>query len=173
MSILQQLDADLKDAMRARDQLRLDTIRQVKAAATNEEIRREEALDDTQVEEEIFRLVRQHRESIEMFSKGDRKDLADKEQRELEILLSYLPEQLSPEQIRTLVGEAIEAVGASGPSDKGKVMGSLMPKVKERPRAESSTISSSRRWQACETASLTLHRDPGSPLPIGGFCFVY
>ena len=130
MSILQQLDADLKDAMRARDQLRLDTIRQVKAAATNEEIRREEALDDTQVEEEIFRLVRQHRESIEMFSKGDRKDLADKEQRELEILLSYLPEQLSPEQIRTLVGEAIEAVGASGPSDKGKVMGSLMPKVK-------------------------------------------
>ncbi|MCH7552878.1 MAG: GatB/YqeY domain-containing protein [Chloroflexi bacterium] len=116
--------------MRARDRLRLDTIRSIKALAINEEIKRGATLTDQQVEEIVARLVRQHRESIEVFSKNQREDLAAKEKLELDILLSYLPEQLSADAIRALAEEAATAVGAAGPGDKGKIMGRLMPQVK-------------------------------------------
>ena len=125
MTLLAKMEDDLKDAMRARDRLRLD-----KALAINEEIKRGAALTDQQVEEIIARLVRQHRESIEVFSKNQREDLAAKEKLELDILLSYLPEQLSADAIRALAEEAAAAVGAAGPGDKGKIMGRLMPQVK-------------------------------------------
>ena len=130
MTLLAKMEDDLKDAMRARDRLRLDTIRSIKALAINEEIKRGAALTDQQVEEIIARLVRQHRESIEVFSKNQREDLAAKEKLELDILLSYLPEQLSADAIRALAEEAAAAVGAAGPGDKGKIMGRLMPQVK-------------------------------------------
>ena len=130
MTLLAKLEDDLKDAMRARDRLRLDTIRSIKALAINEEIKRGATLTDQQVEEIVARLVRQHRESIEVFSKNQREDLAAKEKLELDILLSYLPEQLSADAIRALAEEAATAVGAAGPGDKGKIMGRLMPQVK-------------------------------------------
>ena len=130
MTLLAKMEDDLKDAMRARDRLRLDTIRSIKALAINEEIKRGAALTDQKVEEIIARLVRQHRESIEVFSKNQREDLAAKEKLELDILLSYLPEQLSADAIRALAEEAAAAVGAAGPGDKGKIMGRLMPQVK-------------------------------------------
>ena len=126
----EKLSKDLLVAMRARDQVRMDTIRQVKAAATNQEIHQSTPLTDAHVEEIIGRLVRQHRESIDMFSKGNRLELAEKEKAELAILQAYLPQQLSVEEVTALARDAAAQVGARGPSDKGKVMGKLMPLVK-------------------------------------------
>ncbi len=130
MSLRQQLDADLKDAMRSRDRVRTTVIRQIKATVTNEEFRGSGEFDDDKIQEIVGRLVRQHRESIEMFDKGNRPDLKEIEESELRVLLSYLPEQMSPEQILSLAKQAAEEVGARGPSDKGKVMGKLMPQLK-------------------------------------------
>ncbi len=130
MSLLQRLDADLKDAMRARDQVRMDTIRHVKTVATMAEIKQTSALTDAQVEEIIARLVKQRRESIEMFLKGKRQDLVDKETSEIKILQAYLPQQMSADEIKAIVRKVVEEVGAKGPGDKGKVMGKLMPLVK-------------------------------------------
>lgn len=126
----QKLSQDLLAAMRSRNQPRMDVIRQVKATLTNQEIQQASPLTDAQVEEVISRLVRQHRESIEMFAKGNRQELVDKEKAELEVLLAYLPQQLTPEQIRSMAAEAAAQVSARGPADKGKVMSKLMPLVK-------------------------------------------
>ena len=132
MSLLQKLDDDLKDAMRGRDRLRSDTIRQIKAAVTYAELQQSGPLDDTQVQEIVTRLVRQHRESVEMFKKGNRQELVDKEEAELQLLVAYLPEQMPGEQIIALARQIAQEVGAAGPGDKGKVMGRLMPQVKGR-----------------------------------------
>lgn len=116
--------------MRARDQTRMDTIRHVKTAATMAEVKQSSALTDGQVEEIIARLVKQRRESIEMFLKGNRQDLATKEESEIKVLQAYLPQQMSADDIKAAVKKIIEEVGAKGPGDKGKVMGKLMPLVK-------------------------------------------
>jgi uncharacterized protein YqeY len=130
MSLLLRLDADLKDAMRARDQTRMDTIRHVKTATTMAEVKQGSALNDAQVEEIIARLVKQRRESIELFLKGKRQDLVDKEEAEIKVLQAYLPQQMSTDEIKAAVRKVVEEVGAKGPGDKGKVMGKLMPLVK-------------------------------------------
>ena len=132
MGLREQLDADLKEAMRARDRTRMDTVRQIKSTVDTEESRKGADFDDQAIEEVITRLARQHRESIEVFRQQDRAELAEKEEAELALLLAYLPEQLSAEDIRAMAEEAAAAVGASGPADKGKVMGRLMPQVKGR-----------------------------------------
>ncbi len=130
MSLQQKLDSDIKDAMRSRDRVRLDAIRGIKAAVMNAEVQANATLTDAQVEEIIARQVRQRRESIEMFTRGNRPDLVTKEQTELAVLLTYLPQQLSADEVRALVRQAAADVGARGPADKGKVMGKLMPQVK-------------------------------------------
>lgn len=130
MPIAQQLDSDLKDAMRARDQVRLDVIRQVKATVMNAEIKEGNALSDTGIQEILTRLVRQHRESIEMFAKGGRPELVQKEEAELKVLQSYLPQQMSQADVVALAKKIAAEVGARGPADKGKVMGKLMPQIK-------------------------------------------
>jgi uncharacterized protein YqeY len=130
MSLRDQLDADLKDAMRARDQTRMDAIRQIKAVVMTDEVKAGATFDDAKVHDVIGRLVRQHRESIEMFAKGNRADLKAKEETELRILLSYLPQQMTAAEIMTLAKAIAQEVGARGPADKGKIMGKLMPQVK-------------------------------------------
>ncbi|MCL0102200.1 GatB/YqeY domain-containing protein [Dehalococcoidia bacterium] len=110
--------------------MRSDTIRQVKAAITNGEIQQNVEFDDAQVEEVINKIVRQHRESIEAFRKGNRQDLIDKEEAELTVLLPYLPEQMSSEAIEQLVQKTVEEIDARGPADKGRLMGRLMPQLK-------------------------------------------
>lgn len=130
MSLRQQIDADLKDAMRSRDRLRLNVLRQIKSTVINEEFKTEGEFDDAKVQEIVGRLARQHRESIEIYGKADRPELKKTEEDELQILQSYLPEQVSAEEILVLAKQAAEAVGAQGPSDKGKVMGRLMPQFK-------------------------------------------
>lgn len=127
------IQGDLKQAMIARDELRLSTIRMLKSALQYFEIQKGGAgysATDEDVIEVVGREIKKRRESIEMFEKGGRQELADKEKKELEILQTYLPEQLTEEEIRKLVDEAIAQTGATQMSDMGKVMGFLSPKTK-------------------------------------------
>jgi hypothetical protein len=125
-----QLRSDLKDAMRARDALRRDTIRFLEAAIKNAEIESREALSDDDVPPLIQRQIKQRRDSIEQFRKGGRDDLADKEAAEIGVLEAYLPAQLSRDDIVVAAQAVIDEVGASGVGDKGKVMGPLMGKLR-------------------------------------------
>ena len=127
-----QLTQDMKSAMKQKEQVRLSTIRLVRAAMKNREIELGEELNDEEVIKVISTLVKQHKDSIEQFQKGGRDDLVEKEQAELGILESYLPQQLSEEDVKALVKEAIEAVSATSMKDIGKVMKYIMPKVQGR-----------------------------------------
>ena len=130
MTIQQQLDEDIKQAMRSGDAVRRDVLRFLKSAIHNEEIARREPLDDEAALAVVAKQVKQRRESIDMFRQGGRDDLVAKEEGELAILQTYLPEQLGREDIVALAEQAIAEAGAASPSDKGKVMGRLMPQVK-------------------------------------------
>ena len=140
MPLKTQLNEELKDAMRSGDVTRRSTIRFVLSAIHNEEIAKQTELDDEGILAVLSRQAQQRRESIDAFEKADRQDLVDKEKAELEIILPYLPEQLSADEIKELAGQAISDIGASGPGDMGKVMSQVMPKVKGR--AEGKQVSS-------------------------------
>jgi uncharacterized protein YqeY len=130
MALHEQLTTDLKNAMRSRDTTKVSVIRLLKSAITYEEKNKGTTLDDEGIEEIIARQAKQRRESIEQFQKGQRQDLADKELAELKELQAYLPEQMSLDDIRSIALEIISELNASGIEDKGRVMGSIMPKVK-------------------------------------------
>ncbi len=139
MTMKTRLDDDLKQAMRDRDAPRRDVIRLLRSAIHNEEIRVQKDLDDDAVVQVLSRQAQQRRDSIEAFTQGNREDLADKERAELEIIMGYMPQQLSPDEIEELVARTIAEVGASGPGDMGKVMSVIMPQV--RGRAEGREVS--------------------------------
>ena len=124
---------DLKNAMLAKDESKLSTIRMLKSALQYFEIQKGGAgytATDEDVVEVVGREIKKRKESIELYEKGNRQELADKEKEELEMLSVYLPEQLSEDEIRSLIDEAISATGASQMYDMGKVMGILSPKIK-------------------------------------------
>jgi uncharacterized protein YqeY len=133
-----QLNDDLRDALRSRDETRKTTIRLALSAVHNAEIATGAPLDEAGVIAVLAREVKQRRESIEEFGKGKRQDLVDKEQAELDILLTYLPQQLSREEITAEARKVIAQVGASGPKDKGKVMPAIMGAL--RGKADGSEI---------------------------------
>lgn len=113
--------------MRARDALRRDTIRMVEAAIKNAEIdKRGSELAEADVLAILQRQVKQRRESIDQFRQGGREDLAEKEQQEITVIEQYLPAQLSRDEIEARAQAVIDQLGASGPGDRGKVMGMLM-----------------------------------------------
>jgi uncharacterized protein YqeY len=122
--------ADLRQAMKARDKTRLEALRMLRAAIKNTEIAQQKTLEDSDILAVLAKEVRQHRESISEFGKGNRQDLVAKEEAELNILLEYLPRQMSRDEIIAAARQAIEEVGARGPGDKGKVMQKLMPQLK-------------------------------------------
>jgi uncharacterized protein YqeY len=130
MSFQQRLDDDLKGAMKSKDSLKTSVLRMVKAAIKNKQVEKRKELSDEEIISVISMLSKQRRESIELFLKGGREDLAEKEKRELSILQSYLPSQLTPEELDRLITEAIEESSAEGVKDMGKVMRLLMPRVK-------------------------------------------
>jgi uncharacterized protein YqeY len=132
MSLTEQLQADMKTAMRDGDAHRRDTLRMVIAAAQNAAKEKREPLSDEETLAVISKQVKTRRESVTAFRDAGRDDLADKEQSEIEVLQPYLPEQLGEDAVRALVIEAVAATGATSPRDMGKVMGALMPKVKGR-----------------------------------------
>ena len=130
MSLSEQIMSDMKEAMKARDKVRLNTVRMIKSALMNEKIK---AGHDLTAEEELTVLSRekkQREESIDEFTKANRKDLADETKQELAIVESYLPKQMTEEELNQAVSSAIAEVNAQGKSDFGKVMKVLMPKIK-------------------------------------------
>lgn len=132
MSLSERLMADLKDSMRNGQDIRKSTIRMARSAIHNEEIEKRRPLTDEEVLGVLSRQVKQRRESIEEFTKGNRMDLVAKEQEEMDIILDYLPQQLSREEIAAAASEAIQEVGAQGAGDFGKVMSRLAPRLKGR-----------------------------------------
>ena len=136
--IRERLEEDLKSAMRARDELRRSVLRMVRSEIQNDEKAAQKALDDEGILGVVSKQVRRHRESIYEFRKGGREDLVQKEEAELDVLLAYLPAQLTPEEITALAQEIMQDVGARGPADRGKVMGKLMPQV--RGKAEGTVV---------------------------------
>lgn len=134
----ERLEQDLKTAMRRGDILRRTVIRYLRSAIHYEEIAKGGPLDDNGVISVINRQVRQRHESIEAFRKGNRLDLSQQEESELSVLMEYLPQQMSRNEIAALARQAIKETGASGPSEKGKVMGRLMPQL--RGKADGATV---------------------------------
>ena len=140
MSLKDQLTADLRDAMRAGEETRKSTLRLLITAIRNAEIPPEGAtaaaarveLDDDGVLTVIRREVKQRRDSIDAFANANRKDLADKEEAELAILAAYLPAQMSRDEIEVIAREVIQRVGASSPTDKGKVMPVIMAELRDK-----------------------------------------
>src|SRR5438552_3780487 len=124
------LEQDLRDAMKAQDAARRDTVRFALAAIHNEEVAKRAQLDDAAIEGVLRRQTKMRRESIEAFTKGGRAELAAKESKELEILESYLPRQLDEATVRAAAERVIAATGASGPKEQGKVMQRLMQELK-------------------------------------------
>jgi hypothetical protein len=130
MSLLRRLDADLKAAMKESDKARLSAVRMVKAAVKNRQIDMGRELSDEEITSVLLTLVKQAKESIDQFSKGGRDDLAAKEKQELCVLNSYLPQQLSPEELEKIILDAIKESSAVNEADMGKVMKVLMPRIK-------------------------------------------
>lgn len=132
MSLRDRIQDDVTAAMRSGDALRRDVLRMVQNAAYNIEKREGKALSDDDYAAVLAREVKTRRESVEAFRGGGREDLASKEEAEIGILAGYLPQQLSDDEIRSLIDEAIAATGASSPRDLGKVMGWVSPRTRGR-----------------------------------------
>ena len=130
MSLLKRIDEDLKAAMKSSDAIRLSALRMAKAAMKNLQIEKSRELSDEEIIAVLSTMAKQRRESIDQFSKGGRKDLAEKEQMELSVLQSYMPAQLSPDELENLIDQAIQESSARSEADMGKVMKVLMPKIK-------------------------------------------
>ena len=132
MSLKEQLANDLKDAIRQRDDSRKIAIRMSISAIKNAEIERGAALSEADILTIVSREAKQRRESIAEFEKADRRDLVEKERAELEVLQSYLPAQVSRDEIAEAAREVIAEVGAGGPRDKGRVMPVLIGRLAGR-----------------------------------------
>ncbi len=132
MSLTDTLKEAQKDAMRAKDKLRLGTIRMALAAIKQREVDERITLDDTQVLAVLTKMVKQRKDAAQQFDDANRADLADNERAEIVVLETFLPQPLSEEEIASLIDEAMTATGAAGMQDMGKVMGWLKPKVQGR-----------------------------------------
>ena len=154
MSLKDRLREDLVAAMRSGDTLRRDTLRLVTNAAYNLEKRNQRPLTDDELLGVLAREVKTRRESVEAFRGGHREDLATKEEAEIAVIVAYLPQALSDDEIRGLIADAIEATGATSARDLGKVMGWLAPKT--RGRADGKRVSEL-VVQALAAADLAAH----------------
>ena len=131
-AIKQQIQEDMKTAMRNQDKERLSTIRLILAAIKQREVDERIDPNDEQVLAILDKMLKQRRESVAQYEAGNRPDLVEKENTEIQVIQAYLPAQLSHEEIDALIGEAITATGATSARDMGKVMGILKPKVQGR-----------------------------------------
>lgn len=132
MGLKEQLHKDMQKAAKERNSLALSALRMALAEIKNKEIEARGELADDAILKTLASAVKRRRESIELFLKGNRPELAEKEQAEIVVLEAYLPKGLSEAEVEALVREAIAAVGAKAPSDMGRVMKELMPKVAGR-----------------------------------------
>jgi uncharacterized protein YqeY len=129
MAITEQIQKDMVEAMRSRDELRLSTLRMVKSALENKRIEKRAALDDKESQQVLSTLVKQRRDSIEQFEKGGRQALADKEAAEIKIIEAYLPKALGEEEIIAAVKATIAELGSPTIKDMGTVMKNAMAKL--------------------------------------------
>jgi len=132
MSLKDQITEDMKSAMKAGDKDRLKVVRLMLAAIKQIEIDKRIELDDAAVLTVLYKMVKQRRDSVEQFQKGNRNDLADIELAEIVILENYLPEKLSDEELDAMIDEAIRSTGAESIRDMGKVMGQIKAKAAGR-----------------------------------------
>lgn len=133
MNLKDQISGDLKNAMKSGDKTRLETLRSLRAALMEKEIDKRGSGQVMTAEDELAVLstsAKKRRESIEQFEKGGRMDLVNQERRELEVIQEYLPRQMSPDEIMSVIDDMIAQTGASGPGDLGKLMGMLMKQLK-------------------------------------------
>jgi len=130
VSLVEKLRDDLNQSLKRGEKDRVSTLRMMLANIVNAEKAKRESLDGPDVLGVIAKQAKQTRESIDAFQRGNRGDLVAKEEKELAILQEYLPQPMSREDIAAAARQVIEEVGATGPGDKGKVMGRLMPQMK-------------------------------------------
>ena len=139
MNLKDRIAEDMKTAMRAKDSERLSTIRMLLAACKQKEVDERIVLDDAAVTAIVDKLIKQRKDSIAAFEQAGRTDLVDKESAEVKVLQSYLPQRLSEQAIAAEVAQIVSELGASGPSDMGKVMGAA--KTRLAGKAEMSLVS--------------------------------
>lgn len=132
MALAEKLLDDMKNAMKARDELKVSTLRLARSAIRNSEIDKGHSLSDEEVLDILSRESKRRSEAIESYEKGGRQELADKERKELDILKEYLPEQLEESDIENIAREIATELGASGMKDKGRMMSAVMPRVRGR-----------------------------------------
>ncbi len=132
MGLKSKITADITIAVKGRDQFTVDALRMVISAVKNKEIEKKADIDDKAIISILSTLVKQRREAAELYRKGNREELAAKEEKEIELLKKYLPEALSDDELVKIVAGAAEEVGASSLADMGKVMKAVMGKVAGR-----------------------------------------
>lgn len=132
MQLRERLNAEMKEAMKSRDAARLSGIRMVLSAVKNRDIELRRELSDAEITDTISTLCKQRRESIRLFKEAGRQDLVDKEEAELALLMSFLPQQLTREELESLVEKVITETAATSGKDMGKVMKALQPQVSGR-----------------------------------------
>lgn len=138
MDLLDQLETDLAEAMKLRDEVRITTLRLLKSALKNYQIELGHDLTMQEALSVLQKEAKKHQDSIAQYEKANRDDLKDEEQAELEVIKDYLPEQMAKEEVEKAVDEAIKATNAQGPADMGKVIG--MVRQKTEGRADASLI---------------------------------
>jgi len=142
MTISEQIQKDMVEAMRSRDELRLSTLRMVKSALSYKEVEKRGPLDDKETQQILSTLIKQRRDSIEQFTKGGRQELADKEAAEIKMIEHYLPKAMGEEQIAEAVKASIAEMGSPTMKDMGAVMKNVMAKLQATgARVEGKTVS--------------------------------
>ncbi len=129
MSLRDRLTEDLKQATKARDQLRMDVIRMIKAAVINKEVELKKDLDDAEMSRVMATLIKLRRESVEQFEKAKRTELAEKERQEITIIETYLPKALSPQELEQIVASIVTETGARSLKELGAVMKAVMARL--------------------------------------------
>ena len=132
MSFYAEIDAKLKEALKAKDKITLDTLRGLRAAIKNKEIELQRKVTEAEFYQLVAKQIRQREDAIAQFKKGNRLDLAEKEKKELEILKQFMPPPPSDDELEQLVRQVIAEVRAKGPQDMGRVMKEIMPRVSGR-----------------------------------------
>lgn len=129
MPLYEQIAADFKTALKAKDQIRVSVLRMLRAALKNKEVEERRKLDEVEITRVIGTQVKQRKEAIELYEKGGRLDLAEQESRELSILEDYLPRRMSTEEVESVAREVISETGASGMKAMGAVMKAVMGRI--------------------------------------------
>jgi len=129
MPLREQLNDDIKSAMKAREQDKLNALRLLLSAVKQREVDERITLDDAGVVATIEKMIKQRKDSISQYEKAQRQDLADKEKFEIGILEAYMPKQLSESEVKAVIDAAVASTGAKGPADMGKVMGVVKPQL--------------------------------------------